>query len=359
MSNKINYVITPNVVSWVDPETLEEIAVSNNEKAYNKCVLALLSGRYPTKEEMDDSQDKTEYIPAPEIISKYPHLEEKWMSIQDKNYVKSDIEIYLATLEKFAERLTKNPSARSVEQLLTFIEKNNVPIMHDGRLLTFKRVRGDYYDIHTAKTNKYVVGSEHSMPRNEVDDDPRSACSHGLHVGGYNYVASFLGERLIGVIVDPADVVSIPYDSAFGKIRCCRLEVAFEFASIDEMFKVSETLVCVPHEQMADIDEIRRLEREAIQREIEYERSISPELFGITTSVVADEFYDDEYEEYSNGDFHFIGKIDMSDIEGKSDLYQLGFFHGITSQNEVSNDRDYEQGYTAGIIAALRNKNAK
>jgi hypothetical protein len=52
--NKPTFVITANEVLWTDPETLEDMDVKNTGPAYKKCAMALLSGRYPTKEEMDN-----------------------------------------------------------------------------------------------------------------------------------------------------------------------------------------------------------------------------------------------------------------------------------------------------------------
>ena len=52
-------------------------------------------------------------------------------------------------LVKFMENLLENPSKRSVDELYTFLEKNNLPITPDGHFLAYKRVRENYLDVHS------------------------------------------------------------------------------------------------------------------------------------------------------------------------------------------------------------------
>jgi len=56
-------------------------------------------------------------------------------------------------------------------------------------------------------------------------------CSHGLHVGAIDYVKSYgcHGDKVIICKVHPADVVSVPLDSAHQKVRCCGYEVVGEY----------------------------------------------------------------------------------------------------------------------------------
>ena len=61
------------------------------------------------------------------------------------------------------------------------------------------------------------------MPRNFVEDNPEVACSHGLHCASAEYAKGY--GVLTEVAVDPADVVSVPYDYDFAKCRCCRFEI--------------------------------------------------------------------------------------------------------------------------------------
>jgi hypothetical protein len=129
-------------------------------------------------------------------------------------------------LVKFLENLMQNPSRRSVNELYSFLEHGNMPITPDGCFLGYKSVRSDWTDHHTGKfSNK--VGEVLSMPRNSVCDDANLGCSYGFHVGSLEYASNFggSGRKVVIVKVNPADVVSVPHDCDFQKMRTSSYEV--------------------------------------------------------------------------------------------------------------------------------------
>lgn len=127
---------------------------------------------------------------------------------------------------KFLVRLLRNPSAKSVEMLYDFMQANDIDILPDGRIKCFRGVTqlpdGSCVDYHSGKVPQYE-GCFISMPRNFVEDNPEVACSHGLHCASAEYAKGY--GVLTKVAVDPADVVSVPYDYDFAKCRCCRFEI--------------------------------------------------------------------------------------------------------------------------------------
>lgn len=129
----------------------------------------------------------------------------------------------------FLRRLLNNPSYQSREELLLFLEHGKLPIQEDGRFLAYKVVRSDYRDKHSGKFDN-SVGKVVSMPRGDVDDNRQNTCSSGLHFCSKDYIPHFTwGEdRLVLLAIDPADVVSIPYDYNNAKGRACRYEVIEE-----------------------------------------------------------------------------------------------------------------------------------
>lgn len=130
----------------------------------------------------------------------------------------------------FMERLMKNPSLRSRTQCYDFITRNKMPITPDGYILAFKRVRaGSYNDIHS-NTIRNKVGDRVEMPRSEVDDDPTSYCSAGLHFCSEEYLGQFGSKTdpIMIVRIDPMDVVSVPADANGSKARCCAYTVVAE-----------------------------------------------------------------------------------------------------------------------------------
>lgn len=133
-------------------------------------------------------------------------------------------------LARFLEKLMENPSKRSVEELYNFLEQQSLHLAEDGDFLAYKVVRENYLDKHSG-TYSNVPGAVISMPRNQVNDDPRHGCSTGLHVGSYDYVQSFgsPGDKYLIVKVNPKDVVCVPFDCSFKKIRTCRYEVVEEY----------------------------------------------------------------------------------------------------------------------------------
>lgn len=127
----------------------------------------------------------------------------------------------------FMENLMKNPSKRSVDELYGFLEKNNLPLTPDGHFLAYKKVRANFFDVHSGTLDN-SPGRIVEMERNKVDDDKDRTCSTGLHFCGMSYLSHFGGERTVIVKINPADVVSIPSDYNGAKGRACRYEVISE-----------------------------------------------------------------------------------------------------------------------------------
>jgi hypothetical protein len=134
---------------------------------------------------------------------------------------------------EFMENLMSNPSRQAVTELYGFLEKNNLPITPDGCFLAYKKVRDNYFDVHSG-TMDNSVGNIVSMERNEVDDNRDNTCSAGLHFCSENYLKSFGGDRVVIVKINPRDVVSIPSDYNDAKGRTCMYKVIGEVGSSAE-----------------------------------------------------------------------------------------------------------------------------
>lgn len=127
---------------------------------------------------------------------------------------------------KFLERLESNPSSNSREALYKFLETKHMPINQDGCFLGYKSVRADFTDWHSGKFDN-TVGKIVEVNRRDVDDNINRGCSHGLHVGNYDYANYFHSNndrQLLLVKVDPADVVAVPSEDNT-KLRTCKYEV--------------------------------------------------------------------------------------------------------------------------------------
>lgn len=150
--------------------------------------------------------------------------------LKDKKIDETTRDMALNSIAKFVVNLYKNPSNKSVTQLYGFIQHNDLPITQNGTFLAYKKVGSDYFDIHSG-TMDNSIGKVVEMPRNEVEDNPEVTCSHGLHVCSHDYLEHYGSSGLDHVMiveVNPADVVSVPYDYNNAKMRVCKYTVIDE-----------------------------------------------------------------------------------------------------------------------------------
>ena len=133
-------------------------------------------------------------------------------------------------LFKFILKLNMNPSKRAVDELYTFLEHRALPVTDNGNFLAYKAVRADYTDKYTGKFLN-TIDSVLEMPRNKVDDNKENGCSYGFHAGSVDYAKNFMDRdgHLMLVEINPADVVSIPTDCQFQKLRTCKYKVVGEY----------------------------------------------------------------------------------------------------------------------------------
>jgi hypothetical protein len=132
-------------------------------------------------------------------------------------------------LFKFILKLNLNPSKRAVDELYTFLEHKELPITDNGNFIAYKAVREDYTDKYSGKFLN-TIGSVLEMPRNKVDDNKENGCSYGFHAGTKDYAVNFASGsgHIMEVEINPADVVSIPRDCEFQKLRTCKYKVVAE-----------------------------------------------------------------------------------------------------------------------------------
>lgn len=149
----------------------------------------------------------------------------------------------------FIQKASKNPGGiSSINSLWTWITQRNFTILDNGNFIAYKGVqrktsdgKTQYVSIHAGdgevdgvqyfKTHlPNNVGSFVRMPREKVETDTGRGCSHGLHAGSWQYAYSFArSSRGVGVVlaveINPQDVVSVPSDSHFQKLRVCEYKV--------------------------------------------------------------------------------------------------------------------------------------
>ena len=149
---------------------------------------------------------------------------------------------------KFIKNLLDNPSKSSVDELYDFLSYKSLPIDEDGWVIGYKGVASDGWSI-SGNTQTTVlqgeinergqilnrVGDTIEVQRRCVDDDRRNQCSHGLHVGSFDYAKSWAGSgKLLMVRFNPADAVSVPEDCSCQKLRVSKYEILEEIEIADD-----------------------------------------------------------------------------------------------------------------------------
>lgn len=148
----------------------------------------------------------------------------------------------VGALVRFLDNLATNPSRQSRLHLYTWLSDREFTITADGMILGYKGVTSTEQNLSVnsgcepvrvsvgGTTQTHVgqipnpVGARIEMPRALVETSREQGCGIGLHVGTYEY-ASHWGTRLLHVLVNPRDVVSVPECSSYQKMRVARYEV--------------------------------------------------------------------------------------------------------------------------------------
>jgi len=139
----------------------------------------------------------------------------------------------IQSFEKFLMKLDKNPKKEVFKEVYTYLENNNMPITQDGNFLAYKKITSDYKDCYT-KTIDNSLGKVVQMKRENCNSHPHHTCTEGLHVCGYNYLSSFYGDKIIICEINPADIVAIPEDYNYSKMRVCKYKVIDEIINPDD-----------------------------------------------------------------------------------------------------------------------------
>ncbi len=143
----------------------------------------------------------------------------------------------------YLTNLYDNVSERAVQESYRWSSHKGLPITEDGMMVGYKGVRnyqgetvkgkneyiteGDLVDIYTGKSFRNNVGDKCSMKRRQVCDDHTKGCDTGLHVGTYEYACNWAGNSGVVVLVkfNPANIVSVPSDCQYSKLRVSEYEV--------------------------------------------------------------------------------------------------------------------------------------
>ena len=217
----------------VDGINVDTIVVLNTDPKYNEIVDAIKCNKPLDKFFVKEQLKLVSITTNNSVVIDEHGVKFKGFTIQG-NLAEAITTMYLDgrlkandSMVLFLDNLTQNPDSRVFEQLYPFMQHNDIEVSDDGCLLAYKKVRGDYYDIHSG-TIRNAPGDKPSMPRVMVQNDPSQTCSAGLHVCAKSYLSNFgndSSDKVVIVKVNPKDVVSVPYDYNGAKMRVCEYEV--------------------------------------------------------------------------------------------------------------------------------------
>lgn len=125
--------------------------------------------------------------------------------------VEFDIENGSTGLSKLITKLSETSNTpKKNQEIVNFISRSRMPLTSNGHILGFRRVTSNLRDNHTGKIIQ-KVGSIVHMKTENVNDDSRACSSNGLHVASVDYLYNFVGDVLQAVLVEPENIVAVPY----------------------------------------------------------------------------------------------------------------------------------------------------
>lgn len=138
-------------------------------------------------------------------------------------------------VERFLQRLAAviDKRSHSIDDLLRFMERGDLPIADDGSILIYKVLnrqqnKEEFKDCHSGKVTQFV-GAFVCMDESLIDPERRHECSTGLHVARRGYVRNFYGNACVLAKLAPEDVIAVPHGEA-NKMRVSGYHIIAELS---------------------------------------------------------------------------------------------------------------------------------
>lgn len=161
------------------------------------------------------------YFPIVSELSVPKELVHSILEAEDNND-----SILLETYKNFWTLLSLNPNEECRQNLWWFLNRNGLVVSKHGFFIAYRNVDRTsnpnvYTDNHT-HTFRIRIGEMVTMPREECCADNNQLCASGLHAGSRDWLKrNYCGNVGLTILVNPADVVSLPHEDHYGKMRCC------------------------------------------------------------------------------------------------------------------------------------------
>ena len=135
-------------------------------------------------------------------------------------------ELKISTYRNFWTLMSLNPSEECRKNLYWFLQLHGLKLAKCGFFVAYRNVdttkeKGVYTDHHSHST-RIKIGEMVTLPREKCDCDSNNECSKGLHCASVKWLKkNYFGNVGLACLVNPADVVAVPHNSEYGKLRTC------------------------------------------------------------------------------------------------------------------------------------------
>lgn len=209
---------------------IEQIKKSITEEDINKIIESIIDYKTTT---IEKEKDITVILPDDYILPDKFKVEDEQLLynglVISKTFGRRIALSDKENFDKICKFLLKlsNVDSRSVfESICDFITANpSIIIDDDGDLIFWKHINKDYTSIHAnpdGTHNMHIKNVPIEMPRHEVTRNRDITCAKGLHVCAKEYLSSYCGDIVVKCKVDVNDIISVPYDYKYTKVRCCK-----------------------------------------------------------------------------------------------------------------------------------------
>lgn len=135
-------------------------------------------------------------------------------------------ELKISTYRNFWTLMSLNPSEECRKNLYWFLQLHGLKLAKCGFFVAYRNVdttkeKGVYTDYHSHST-RIEIGEMVTIPREKCDCNSNNECSRGLHCASVKWLKkNYFGDVGLACLVNPADVVAVPHNSGYGKLRTC------------------------------------------------------------------------------------------------------------------------------------------
>lgn len=230
-------------------------------------------------------RNDTIYFP---IVSELSVPKELALSILDAEDANDAIKI--ETFKNFWTLLCLNPDEDCRNNLWWFLNRYDFVIAKCGFFVAYRNVdrtnTENVYTDHHSHTFKIKIGEMVTLDRSECDTNSNNECSNGLHLASPNWLnRNYYGTVGLACLCNPADVVAVPRNSEYGKLRTCA------YLPIDKIeYNTNGKVIPYPKETGFECDLVPMVIYEGImgtESSTTYRLEI-PEIPGITKDRITD-----------------------------------------------------------------------